>query len=254
MDQVTLEMSTTTRNNDWRYNFATLGEILTPVAAENPALLNPPLLFRLGWVPLLLAAAGLSGLVWIRGSDGRAREQRLHIWLMALGAALYLFMALPISRWLWEALPLIDFVQFPWRFVGRAALPVAFLAGIPFYWLERKSTADRRPQTAEEVAGGGWRVTDSAQVVQPAVGGQWSAVVRRRSVVGGLWSVVFPAAAIGLLILEAMPNLYPRLCVEEPFPTIMTVHEYERVTGLVGVDPEGSYFPRTVRELSLIHI
>ena len=37
------------------------------------------------------------------------------------------------------------------------------------------------------------------------------------------------------------------MCVrEEGFPTINTVHTYERVTGLVGVDPEGSYFPRTV--------
>ena len=31
-----------------------------------------------------------------------------------------------------------------------------------------------------------------------------------------------------------------------PFPTIVDVHDYERETGLVGVDPEGSYFPRTV--------
>ncbi|MBK7219444.1 MAG: hypothetical protein IPH95_20890 [Candidatus Promineofilum sp.] len=126
MDQVTLERSTTTRNNDWRYNFASVGEILAPVAPEDPTLLNPPLRLRLGWVPLALAALGATGLWWIRGADGRAREQRLHIWLMLAGAVIYLFMALPISRPIWEALPLIDFVQFPWRFVGRAALPVAF--------------------------------------------------------------------------------------------------------------------------------
>ncbi len=51
MDQVTLEQSTTTRNNDWRLNFASLGEILAPVAPEDPNLVNPPLLFRLGWIP-----------------------------------------------------------------------------------------------------------------------------------------------------------------------------------------------------------
>ena len=54
--------------------------------------------------------------------------------------------------------------------------------------------------------------------------------------------------AIALLTLEAVPNLYPRYCQEEPFPTILTVHAYERATGLVGVDPEGSYFPRAVQE------
>src|SRR5690606_20834248 len=194
MDQVTLEMSTTTRNNDWRFNFASLGEILAPVAAEDPSLVNPPLLFRLGWVPLLLAVTGLAGLVWCKGSDSRAREQRLHIWLMALGAALYLFMALPVSRWLWEALPLIDFVQFPWRFVGRAALPVAFLAGVPFYWFDReRQDADHGPRTTDHEG---------------------------RSL---RWSVVVVVAAVGLLLIETIPNLYPRICVEEPFPTILTV-------------------------------
>jgi len=228
MDQVTLERSTTTRNNDWRYNFATVGEILSPVAPEDPALLNPPLRLRLGWAPLLLAALGATGLLWLRGTDGRTREQRLHIWLMLAGAAVYLFMALPISRPVWGALPLIDFVQFPWRFVGRAALPVAFLAGVAF--ADRRPPTDQRPTTNDQP-----RTTNATRH-------------SRRSAVGHRWSAVGPMLAIALLFLEAVPNLYPRYCQEEPFPTIMTVHAYERATGLVGVDPEGSYFPRTVAE------
>ncbi|MCW5863732.1 MAG: hypothetical protein KIT52_11560 [Anaerolineae bacterium] len=206
MDEVTLERSTTTRNNDWRFNFATAGEILAPVAPEDPTLVNPPLRLRLGWAPALLAALGAAGLLWLRGTDARIREQRLHIWLMLAATAVYLFMALSISRPVWERLPLIDFVQFPWRFVGRAALPVAFLAGVPW--------SDGRPPTA---------------------------AARSLSFIGLV-------VAVALLLLEAVPNLYPRLCVEEPFPTILTVHAYERATGLVGVDPEGSYFPRTVLE------
>ena len=206
MDEVTLERSTTTRNNDWRFNFATVSEILAPVAPEDPTLVNPPLRLRLGWAPALLAALGATGLLWLRGADARVREQRLHIGLMLAATAVYLFMALSISRPVWERLPLIDFVQFPWRFVGRAALPVAFLAGVPW--------SDGRPPTA---------------------------AARSLSFIGLV-------VAVALLLLEAVPNLYPRLCVEEPFPTIMTVHAYERATGLVGVDPEGSYFPRTVLE------
>ena len=66
------------------------------------------------------------------------------------------------------------------------------------------------------------------------------------SVVHRLLPALLLAAAIALLMLEAIPNLYPRFCQEEPFPTILTVHAYERATGLVGVDPEGSYFPRAV--------
>jgi hypothetical protein len=207
LNLVTLEQSTTTRNNDWRFNFGTVAEIFAPVAPEDPALVNPPLLLRLGWVPVALALLGTTGLAWIRGADRRAREQRAHIIMMIAAAAVFLFMALPLSRAVWDNLPLIEFVQFPWRFVGRAALPVAFLAGVVF----------AHPVFA---GGAGWR--------------RWA------------WLAI--PAAVALLILEAVPALYPRMCREEPFPTIVTVHDYERATGLVGVDPEGSYFPRTVRE------
>ena len=237
MDQVTLERSTTTRNNDWRFNFASVAEILSPVAPEDPTSLNPPLRLRLGWAPLLLAALGAGGLLWLRGDDARTREQRLHIWLMLAAIAVYLFMALPLSRPLWERLPLIDFVQFPWRFVGRAALPVALLAGVAF---AGRPAADNAP----------WPVGRRGAGSRPSPAGRSSPVVERlpAAVRSPLGLTLLALAAIALLLLEAVPNLYPRLCVEEPFPTILTVHAYERETGLVGVDPEGSYFPRTVRE------
>ncbi len=211
MDAVTLQQSTNTRNNDFRYNFATLAEIFAPVAPEDPTLLNPPLPFRLGWVMTALAMGGALCWFWLRRLEIREgvnlhslREQRAHILLAVLLTAVYLFMSITPSRFLWENLPLIDFTQFPWRFIGRAALPVALLAGVPFLCLPQPS-----------------RITD----------------YRLRL----LFFLALP-----LLILEAIPNLYPNSCYEEPFPTILTVHRYERETGLVGVDPEGSYFPRSV--------
>ncbi len=207
MDQVTLSQSTTTRNNDFHFNFASWSEILAPVSAEDPNLINPPLPIRLGWVPAALAAIGLSTLLWKK----IRREQRWHVVMMAMAAALFLFMALPISLPLWEKIPLIDFVQFPWRFIGRAALPLAFLAGAPF-----------------------------AHTL-----GSESVKASKRKIF--LWQAAL-VAAIGLLILEALPNLYPRTCRENSFPTIVNVHEYEQATGLVGIDPEGSYFPRTVEK------
>ncbi len=207
MDEVTLSQSTMTRNNDFHFNFVSWAEILAPVAAEDPALLNPPLPIRLGWVPVVLAIIGLSTLFWRK----LEREQRWHVLLMAAATALFLFMALPISLTLWENIPLIDFVQFPWRFIGRAALPVAFLAGMPF-----AAAADQ-----EAV----WSNRRKRFLVQIALG-----------------------AAIALLLLEALPNLYPRYCREDSFPTILDVHAYEQATGLVGIDPEGSYFPRTVEK------
>ncbi len=202
MDQVTLSQSTTTRNNDFHFNFASIGEILAPVTADDPNLLNPPLPIRVGWVTAVLAVIGALTPFWKRPLK---RELKLHVALMVAGTAVFLFMALPASLALWENLPLIDFVQFPWRFVGRAALPLAFLAGMPF-----ASSGESQEHR--------------------------------------LWTQAALVTAVALLLLEALPALYPRTCKEEPFPTIVDVHDYERETGLVGVDPEGSYFPRTVEQ------
>lgn len=203
MDQVTLNQSVTTRNNDFRFNFASLAEILAPPRPEDPTLLNPPLPFRLGWVASGLAVIGL-GRLW-GGRRQLSREQKALTLFMVGWGVVFLFMALAVSRPVWEKLPLIDFVQFPWRFVGRVGLPTAWLAGLAVYDLR-------------------WTI------------GKW----RFGPVASGL-------ALIGLS-LEAIPNLYPAYCPEEGYPTILTVHQYEHETGLVGVDPEGSYFPKSVEQ------
>ncbi len=211
MDSVTLSQSTTTRNNDFHYNFVTLDEILGPVPVEDPALLNPPLPFRLGWVPVGLAMLGAVGF-FFRGKETKARrckkEQGWHVGMMVGVTAVYLCLALPVSLPIWETIPLLDFTQFPWRFVGRAALPVAFLAGVLF---------------RQGNKGAGEQSTITYYVLRISI-----------------------FVAFVLLILEAFPLLYPAMCQEQAFPTIHTVHQYEVETGLVGVDPEGSYFPVTV--------
>jgi hypothetical protein len=52
------------------------------------------------------------------------------------------------------------------------------------------------------------------------------------------------------LILSAFPSTYPPqgYCPNTPHPTISDVFAYERQSGLVGVDPEGSYFPIWVKQ------
>jgi hypothetical protein len=165
--------------------------------------LNPPLLLRLGWIPTALALAGVICLKWARN-----RERRAHIIFMLVAIVGLIFMAAPLSSAIWEHLPLIEFVQFPWRFVGRAALPLAFLAGVPFAYLPA-----------------GLQLSRTTVPLAP----------------------ILTAAAAALLVLEALPHLYPHICAQEPFPTISTLHAYEHNTGMVGVDPTGSYFPNTVK-------
>jgi hypothetical protein len=202
LDQITISQSVTTRNNDFRFNFTTLAEILAPVNPEDPGLLNPPLLLRLGWAPAFLAILGLAGAAVLS-----SRQARGHIVMMVAAAAIFLFASSEASSILWERLPLVAYIQFPWRLVGRAALPVAFLAGVP--------------------------VAAAGQILA-------SRFRHASTLVGGLFA--------GALLLEAMPGLYPAYCPSPAYPTISQVHDYERATGMVGVDPEGSYFPKTVQE------
>jgi hypothetical protein len=202
MDQITIRQSVSTRNNDFRFNFATLFEMFAPLSPADPKLLNPQLLIRLGWITALLALLGVLG-----GFLSKSRTTRAHAIFMGLAAIFLLFMSTALSSFIWEVLPLIEFVQFPWRLIGRAALPLAFLTGIPFSVLP-ESLKDREKTT---------RLTLS-----------------------------LGAAAVILLILESTPYLYPHQCQAEIYPDINTVHTYERNSGFVGVDPEGSYFPKTV--------
>ena len=77
--------------------------------------------FRLGLVQVVAALAGAGVLFW-RGRRGLA---------LALLAALLLatLMITPLSRPLWDHLPLLAYTQFPWRFLSVAALFAALLTG-----------------------------------------------------------------------------------------------------------------------------
>jgi hypothetical protein len=136
------------------------------------------------------------------------RERRATLVCLALAGAGMIWMSTQSSLWLWEHVPLLPFTQFPWRLVGRAILPVALLASAPF------KRADRRMGKSA-----GWQI-------------------------GAL------LLACCALILSAFPTTYPPhgYCSNAPYPTIEDVFAYERSSKLVGVDPEGSYFPIWVKQ------
>ncbi len=199
-ETVQLHLSRTTRNNDFHYNFLTWREMLATVPApHDPDFLNPPMRVYLGVAQGMLAVLGL-GLGWRRYRDAAHRVMLVALAVMAVFA---LWMATESSVWLWEAVPLLAFVQFPWRWVGRALLPAALLAG----------------------------------AAAEAVTVRWPD--RQHWVVGG---------AVAVLTLAAWPDMFPPkgLCPLPPRPTLADVYAFERA-GWMGVDPEGSYFPVTVR-------
>ncbi len=203
-----LYLTHSARGNDYHFNFAALSEVFGPPGSSDPALLNPPLRIVLGWAQVVLAVLGVALIRRLA-----SREQRAHVIVAASAAVIFIFMALPVSLPLWDTLPLIRFVQFPWRFVGRAILPVALLAGAATYGVWRGAYHRvRNPRTL--------RITQYALLI------------------------IFTLP----VLLSATPLLYPRACSGQIDLNIADVFAYEHATGHIGVDPLGAYLPVTVAE------
>ena len=83
--------------------------------------------FRMGLAQAVTAVLGLL-LLWIKGRNRR------HLFI-AVSLLVATVMITPLSRWLWQWLPLLPFTQFPWRFLSvqafAGALAAAGLARLP---------------------------------------------------------------------------------------------------------------------------
>jgi len=127
---VQTEKMVTTSHFDYRHNFLALDELLSPPVPTDVALMNPPLPRSLGWPALALAVLGVLG-CWKVGS------LRWEIPAMLVVLLLCAFLTLPASRFLWEKVPLLPYVGFPWRFLAPAGLMAAWLAGASVRWGQR---------------------------------------------------------------------------------------------------------------------
>jgi hypothetical protein len=119
---------------DYRNNFLDLRQLLAPPRIADPALINdwPPK--ALGLLPSLVALLPLAR--WPRLS----RQTRWRVALLLACTTGFAFLTLPASRPLWDRLPLLPYLQFPWRFLGPAAFSIAILAGA--------AASPRHPQSA----------------------------------------------------------------------------------------------------------
>jgi len=105
-------------------NFVTLAEVFAPPQTVYTSLINPSPSRSLGMVPLLLALPVIF-VGWWRFKDSRRRQ----VIFFGVATAVYVFLMLAISDPIWATLPLIEYVQFPWRLLGPAALCLAMLVG-----------------------------------------------------------------------------------------------------------------------------
>ena len=118
-------------------NFLTSAELLAPPVATQPRLINPSPPKALGAIAAGMALLG-TATVTLRPAraDTRRPKRGAARPLFFFGALLlYGALTLPLTRTLWDALPLLPFVQFPWRMLGVATLCAATLAGAAVRWL-----------------------------------------------------------------------------------------------------------------------
>ncbi|MBN1283797.1 MAG: hypothetical protein JXB47_00200 [Anaerolineae bacterium] len=146
---------------DYQNHFVGLGELLAPSPPLDLAAANPAFLFNLGLVTWVLALLGCAVLVvqawrgapplpgsaatldtWQRRlSTGRMTALafapgglRDILYFAAVGAAL-IFLMTPASAFIWQAVPYMPVLQFPWRLLGAASFCLAVLAGASTRWL-----------------------------------------------------------------------------------------------------------------------
>jgi hypothetical protein len=206
-EHVQIQMSHSTRNNDFHYNFVSLAELFSPPIPVDTSLLNPPVQIHLGLVQTALATLGLV-LGFLRHRD---RERRATLLFLAIAAAVMIWMITPSSLWVWEHVPVLRYVQFPWRLAGRAILPLALLAA----------------------------------ACVPSASPEPSPRRSRAIVLAGV-----TIALTTLLILAAIPNTYPigGYCPQGAYPTINDLFDYEHRTKKVGLAATGSFFPVDVQQ------
>ncbi len=109
---------------DFRNHFLGIGELLGPTQWLDWGATEPEFTLNLGMAQWLLSMLGVAGIVT---GFARHRGQAL---FFALSAAGLIFMMTAASTPIWEVVPLLPFLQFPWRLLGPAAAVLAILAGI----------------------------------------------------------------------------------------------------------------------------
>ncbi len=108
---------------EYQNHFVHLFQLLLPDWGFGTSLPGPDdgMSFQLGLAPLALAALTL--LRWPRLSPA---WRRTGLYLAAVTLAV-VFLMLPISEPVWEALGLVSFAQFPWRLLALTIVSLAFL-------------------------------------------------------------------------------------------------------------------------------
>lgn len=119
---------------NYRLHFVYPGQLLSPTwgygySVDGP---NDGMSFQLGVAVFLLAAVGAAALLLRRAAVSRAI-----FGFLLLVTAFAVFMMLPVSAAVWDVLPLVDLIQFPWRLLSVTAFTLSLLGALGAAVLDR---------------------------------------------------------------------------------------------------------------------
>jgi len=202
---------------EYHNNFLDVRQLLAPPRATDPSLVNdwPPK--ALGLFPALIALLPLAR--WRQLN----RQTRWRVALLLASTAGFAFLTLPASRPLWDRLPLLPYIQFPWRFLGPAAFSAAVLAGI--------SVSNR---STERVS------TELDEVSRRSLKSQISNLKSQN---------LQTSILIILLVLGSLGWFYPGHCAPPEDTSITGMLAWERATHTLGTTAKGEYLPIWVHRM-----
>ncbi len=135
---------------DYRDHFVQVGQFLSPYwgfgFSDDPAGANDGMPFQLGLLQVVLAIAGL---FTVRRAE-RARAEMGY--LLAVGISLVFLMS-PLARPLWDAVPPLAVIQFPWRLLALSGFVFSALGGLVLWNLLPSALPGVRPEGGLVVMG-----------------------------------------------------------------------------------------------------
>ncbi len=194
---------------DFRNHFLSAARLFGPTALLDWGATESAFTLNLGIAQWLLA---LVGVVAILLGWAKLRSRGL---FFVFAALILLFLMLPISTPIWESVPLLPYMQFPWRLLGPTAAVLAVLSGIGI-----DSLLVIRVASGNDMAGG-----TGTEQNRP-------------------W---LPALAVAVILFLALPLAEVAPWAPEPWDTsARAVSEIERQGRWLGTTSTADFVPATV--------
>jgi hypothetical protein len=241
---------------DFRANFISLSEFFSPPLPLDLAAINPEFPLSLGLPQIIGAGIGLITLLFISLKPNKQRIRRLanqlqdipihnspssifhlhafaHALFFVFFLLLYTFLALPYSQPIWEAVPLLELAEFPWRMLGPAILCASLLAAFPFSILD-------------SVPFGYLRFMNDEQKTNPPQLNRYHFKLKSRFNLPS--STLYLLFCIFATICLNIYYLYPAQFIVWGTPTPADAFAYEVTSGAIGTTSTGEFLPRSARQ------